>query len=304
MKKAPRSPSALVLLLLGFSSATPLQSGLALAQPQGPNPQPRIEDATPIKLRLQRTISSADAQVDDRVDFDVLEEIKVGELTVIPKGSVAWGTVTLAQPKRRMGKGGKLNVNIDAVRLADGEKAPLRAVKEAKGGGHGGAMAGGMIATGIVFFPAAPLFLLMHGKDITIPKGTEITAYINGDFPIDTSKFGAPGTARAESTGGGQTTDSLPQPASQAAAPSPLAAQPGAAAQPPEPATIAIKSTPEGADVTVDGKFVGNTPATLKLTPGDHTFTIGMSGFKTWQRTMTTSAGASLTLNATLEKAP
>jgi hypothetical protein len=55
-----------------------------------------------------------------------------------------------------------------------------------------------MVATGIFFFPAAPLFLFMHGKDMTIPKGTEITAYVNGDVPLDdvkvrTSRF-APGT--------------------------------------------------------------------------------------------------------------
>jgi len=42
-------------------------------------------------------------------------------------------------------------------------------------------MTGAIIGTAIVFFPAAPLFLFMHGKDITIPKGTEITAYINED---------------------------------------------------------------------------------------------------------------------------
>ena len=44
-------------------------------------------------------------------------------------------------------------------------------------------MTGAMVATAIEFWPAAPLFLLMHGKDITIPKGTEITAYVNGEVP-------------------------------------------------------------------------------------------------------------------------
>jgi hypothetical protein len=46
-----------------------------------------------------------------------------------------------------------------------------------------------MVATGILFFPAAPLFLFMHGKDMTIPKGTEVTAYVNGDVPLTMSKF-------------------------------------------------------------------------------------------------------------------
>ena len=29
----------------------------------------------------------------------------------------------------------------------------------------------------------------MHGKEIAIPKGTEITAYVNGEISLDRSKF-------------------------------------------------------------------------------------------------------------------
>src|SRR5712692_10276830 len=160
-------------------AAAPLKQPLAFG----------LEDGTPIKLRLTRNLSSADATTGDRVDFEVLEDIKVKEVIVVPRGGLALATVTEAQHKRRMARGGKLDVNIDDVRLVDGEKAPLRAVKEVKGGGHTGAMTGAMIGTAIVFFPAAPLFLFMHGKDITIPKGTEVTAYINGDIPLDPVRF-------------------------------------------------------------------------------------------------------------------
>src|ERR1700734_1769801 len=159
-----------------------------------------LEDGTPVKLKLNRTISSADAHVNDTVDFEVLEQVTVHDEIVIPRGAIALGTVTEAEPKRRMARGGKLNVNIDSVRLASGEKIPLRAVKDVKGGGHTGAMTGAMVATAIVFFPAAPLFLFMKGKDVTIPKGTDITAYINGDISLDPAKF-APVTATDKGTG-------------------------------------------------------------------------------------------------------
>jgi hypothetical protein len=242
-----------------------------------------LEDGTPIKLRLQETISSADAQVDQRVDFDVLEEVKLNDLLVIPKGSVAWGTVTEAEPKRRMARGGKLNVNIDAVRLADGEKAALRGVKEVKGGGHTGAMTGGIVASAIVFFPAAPFFLFMHGKDVTIPKGTEVTVYINGNIPIDPAKFTQPA--------------SNPPPV---VTPAPAA---GVSAAPsPETIAVPVSSIPDGADITVDQKFMGSTPSTLRLTPGDHTISVEKSGFKPWQKTITVTAGASPTISVTLEK--
>jgi hypothetical protein len=148
-----------------------------------------LHDGTPVRMRLNRNLSSVDAKVGETVDFEVLDEVKVGDVVVISRGATALGTVTAAQSKRRMARGGKLDVNIDYVRLADDEKVALKAVKETKGGGHMGAMTGGIVATSIVFFPAAPLFLFMHGKDTTIPKGTEITAYVNGEIKLDSAKF-------------------------------------------------------------------------------------------------------------------
>ena len=162
-----------------------------------------LDDGTPIKLRLDRNLSSADAKTGDNIDFEVLEEVKVNDVVVIPKGNIAIGTVTAAEHKKRMARGGKLDIEIDYVKLADGEKAAIRAVKETKGGGHTGAMTGAIVATSLVVWPAAPLFLFMHGKDTTIPKGTEITAYVNGNMPLDLVKFApvapAPTTVTASS---------------------------------------------------------------------------------------------------------
>jgi len=69
-----------------------------------------------------------------------------------------------------MARGGKLGVNIDYVRLPNGDKLVLRGLQDLKGGGHTGAMIGGMVATVIVFWPAAPFFLFMHGKDVPVPR--------------------------------------------------------------------------------------------------------------------------------------
>lgn len=119
-----------------------------------------LQDGTPVKLRISRNLSSADAKVGETVDFEVLEDVKIGETVIIPRGGIAWATVTEAEPKRRMGRGGKLNVNVDSVRLVSGEKAALRAVKDMQGGGNTGKMTGAIVATSIIFFPAAPLFCL------------------------------------------------------------------------------------------------------------------------------------------------
>ncbi len=249
-----------------------------------------IEDATPVKLRINRNMSSADAQVNETVDFEVLEEVKIHDVVVIPRGGTAWGTVTEAQPKRRMGRAGKLNINIDNVRLASGEKVALRAVKEVKGGGHQGAITGAIVATSIVFFPAAPLFLLVHGKDITIPKGTEITAYINGDIPLDPKKFKAQ-TAVSSDAGAATVQPTVDAPSTQ-----------NGKGFDATLSTVDIKSTPDGAEITVDDKFMGSTPSSMRLAVGDHKIKLGKSGFKTWERTLTVGAAATANVDATLEK--
>ncbi len=290
--------SALLLFSNGLQSAAQSQQETKEQQPaQTPATtslkQPLafgLEDGTPIKLRLTRNLSSADATTGDRVDFEVLEDVKVKDVIVVPRGGLALATITEAQHKRRMARGGKLNVNIDDLRLADGEKAPLRAVKETQGGGHTGAMTGAIIGTAIVFFPAAPLFLFMHGKDITIPKGTEITAYINGDIPLDPKRFTAQ-TAVNPETGAAPV-----QPTNGA-----TAAQNGNGADA-AISTVDIKSTPEGAEITVDEKFMGSTPSSLRLAVGDHKIRLGKPGFKTWERTLTVGAGATATVDAALEK--
>ena len=171
---------------------TPAAAPAAVAPPASAPTAPKgfvLEDGTPVHLVLSENLSSADAVTGQTVPFEVVDDVIVNGLLVIPRGANAWATITDAEHKRRMGRAGKLDLNIDKVRLADGEKAMLRAVKDVKGGGHTGAMVGAMVATSLVVWPAAPLFLLMHGKDVTIPKGTNISAFIQGDVTLDESKF-------------------------------------------------------------------------------------------------------------------
>jgi hypothetical protein len=210
-----------------------------------------------------------------RVEFEVLEEIRSQGVLIVPKGGVALGTVTEAQPKRRMARGGKLEIVMDSVRLEDGEKAALRATKGGNGGGHTGAMTAGIVATALVCIVCAPLFLLMHGKDITIPKGTEIPTFVNGNMPLDLAKFqqGAAATQLAQADR--PISDALPNSMSQTS----------------NEAQLEVTSTPSGADVELDGSFVGNIPSSVGVPAGDHTVSVKKSGFKPWERKIKVSSG-------------
>jgi PEGA domain len=92
------------------------------------------------------------------------------------------------------------------------------------------------------------------------------------------------------------------KPAEAPAQPAPAANPAPAAEAEVQACSVFVKSTPDGADITVDGNFVGNTPSNLKLPPGNHKIAVQKSGFKPWERTMTVMAGGSVTLDATLDK--
>jgi hypothetical protein len=261
------------LLLAQQPSPAPAQAEAPQAAPSAPPPPHTLLDGTPVKLRLSETISSADAKVGQEIPFDVVEDVTVDQVVVLPKGASAIATVTEADHKKSMGRAGKLNISISYARLKDQEKVALRATKDTKGGGHVGAMTGAMVATAIVFFPAAPLFLFIHGKDITIPQGTEITAFVEGDMHLDMNKFATLETTAASATAG------------------------------PAQASLVIDSTPPGADIEIDGAFVGNTPSSVSVTPGSHQIAVKKKGFADWTKTLNVTGGT-VHLSAELERGP
>jgi hypothetical protein len=66
---------------------------------------------------------------------------------------------------------------------------------------------------------------------------------------------------------------------------------------------LSVASVPSGAEVEIDGNFVGNTPSRTELQQGDHTIVIKKRGFSAWQRKAKLSVG-DVTINAELDESP
>ena len=225
----------------------------------------RIPDSTPVKLLLTDRLNSASSEIDDSVHLEVAEDVKVRGIVAIPKGSLASGHVTGVQHRERMGRAGKLEFSVDFVRAPDGTDIRLRADSEHQGKKKGSGL-------------LSPLRLMARGKDLEIPQGTHIVAYVDGEREISLD-HNSPASAASEAAG-----------------------QPGAPAATSDISSVVVTSTPDGADITVDGKFLGTTPSTIRLAPGDRSITIEKTGFMAWQRIMTLTAGGKITLDVTLEK--
>lgn len=109
-------------------------------------------------------------------------------------------------------------------------------------------------------------------KSITSPMSIY---YINCNVDnAGTSAAGDPGAAAAAAAMG----------APKAAAPTPQAA-------PPPPPMLDVWSSPSGADIFVDGNFVGKTPASIAVPPGEHTVNLRKKDFGIWQRKILAGPG-------------
>jgi len=66
---------------------------------------------------------------------------------------------------------------------------------------------------------------------------------------------------------------------------------------------VSISSDPDGAEIFVDEKFHGNTPAVLKLTTGSHAIVLKFPGHADWRRTLEVLKSSKTSLKATLDPA-
>ncbi|MGH9683230.1 MAG: PEGA domain-containing protein [Candidatus Acidiferrales bacterium] len=65
-----------------------------------------------------------------------------------------------------------------------------------------------------------------------------------------------------------------------------------------------ITSDSPGADIYVDGQFVGQTPSTISLASGVHHLTVKASGKKEWSRDLEVLPGSKISLHPVLEQQP
>jgi len=148
-----------------------------------------VESGTPVKLQLAQTISSGHVHTGDRLEFVVDTSVEIGGLTVISAGAKAEGSVIRVKRKRPLGIGGDVVIKLDSVELTTGEKVQLSARKEFKGRSRTIRMAVGMAVTAAIYLPATPALLLTPGRDSTVLKGTEVTAYTKSDLSVDAERL-------------------------------------------------------------------------------------------------------------------
>ncbi len=170
-----------------------------VARTNDPNTVP---GGTQFDVRLERTLSSESAQVEDRFEATTMVDLRNDNRVLVPAGSTMRGVVTSVQRPAHIERKGSLTVMFDQIRI-NGRTYPIHGVveqalesggyKEDAGkigagagvgailgailGGAKGALAGILVGGGGVIAAT-------EGKDVTLPAGTVLRVRLDSDLNV------------------------------------------------------------------------------------------------------------------------
>jgi len=246
-----------------------------------------VRDGQTVKLKLRNILTTNNIQKGDEIEFDVAEDVLVNGHVVIAKGATARGRIVDVKgafnPRAR---DAEVIFEFLTVSAADGQNLPLRPQPEKSKKSkdediHERSPLPGQVSRVV-------------GAD----KGKEYAVYVNGSFSIAASDAIAVTPAVAPAAPAAATPGAPVAAPAPSAPPTPLAASDLTVA----PSSVEFGSTPDGAEIVIDGNVVGNTPSTLRLTPGHHAIEIRMAGYRTWSRIMVVDPESHPSVRATLVK--
>ena len=162
-----------------------------------------------IGLRLDTSVSSEHARVEDRVTARVTRDVRVGDHVAIPSGATAYGEVTIVERGGRLRDRARVGVCFTSIVLADGTRIPIETdalIREGSspstdsagkigGGALGAAIIGGLLGgkrgaviggaagagagTAVVLAGGRSAAVLAAGSPVTVRLGRPATVTVD-----------------------------------------------------------------------------------------------------------------------------
>jgi hypothetical protein len=161
-----------------------------------------VPAGTELDVRLQNSLNSGTAKVEDRFEGTTLVDLNVNGRVLIPAGSVMRGVVTSVDPATRTNRTAKMTVSFDQVTV-NGRSYPMRGTVTQAIEGEGirgetaragaGAAVGGIIGAVLGGVKGALLGVLIggggtiaatEGKEVELPQGTVLRVRVDAPLQI------------------------------------------------------------------------------------------------------------------------
>jgi len=193
---SPRAASASATTPSASTSTTTARSTSSVGSVE-------IPVGTEVDVRLQNSLNSGTAQVEDRFEGTTVADLNIDGRLAIPSGSVVRGVVTAVEPGTRTNRTSKMTVSFDQVTV-NGRSYPIRgtvtqaiegegirgeAGRTAAGAGVG-AIIGGILggfkgALAGILIGGGGTIAATEGKDVELPQGSILRVRLDSPVQID-----------------------------------------------------------------------------------------------------------------------
>jgi hypothetical protein len=175
-----------------------------------------LADGTPVALRLVTGIKAKEAKAGDVAEFVLEHDLQHREILLAKEGTPVQAVVVEASKAKWLSRGSKLGIDIQGLRLLNGQILPLRGTPEYHGGiGPAAQIGGGLVVEGakpssgkssplapgigpgpcvlceLVLVPVALVTLVAPGTNQNVQANTLANAFVDGDMPLNIESFRA-----------------------------------------------------------------------------------------------------------------
>ncbi|HHY47840.1 MAG TPA: hypothetical protein GX506_11150 [Firmicutes bacterium] len=161
---------------------------IRLCMPQGKvtSSVVKVPAGTAVKIKLLNGFTSANAKKGDRIEYEVSRDVIVGTEVAIPRGARGVAVVKNVQPAGRLGRDGRVELEIGDVRAFDGTMVKVGLSEDVKRMNESLQLAVGASVAGFVIFgPIGALGgFLVEGKDAIVAAGTEMFVAVQKDTEV------------------------------------------------------------------------------------------------------------------------
>jgi hypothetical protein len=198
---APAAPSSTVST--APPSTTPPAATTSTSRSTASSAALEVPVGTEVDVRLQNSLNSGTAQVEDRFEGTTNADVIVDGRVAIPAGSLVRGVVTSVEPGTRTNRTAKMTVSFDQVTI-DGRSYPIRgtvtqaiegegirgeAGRTAAGAGVG-AIIGGILggfkgALAGILIGGGGTIAATEGKEVELPQGSILRIRLDSPIQID-----------------------------------------------------------------------------------------------------------------------
>jgi hypothetical protein len=176
-------PTVVLQAMKSAPSGPPARFALKRSDTSTPTTRVRIPLGTVVEVETAFPISSANTKVGSPITFQVTRRVFINDVLVIDRDAVARARVIKTRPAGRWGRAGMLAWKMEYVVGVDGTRIPIQVTGNSKGNNRGAVVAGGLIATGALFFPyTSPVGLIWGLKkgDEAVLRGSKLFVAVIG----------------------------------------------------------------------------------------------------------------------------